>query len=137
MYAPQDCVVKAGHEPVPAQLAATVSTPFVQEAARQWVDAPGYPQEVALDPSQAPPQTDPSDEHAGREPCGAPEASVEQVPGLPATSHASHWPVQARSQQTPSTHAPDAHSPLPPQEVPCDLMKVAAIERGAVTFVAT
>ena len=53
---------------------------------------------------------------------------------LPATSHAWHWPLQAVSQQDPSTQCPVPHSPSPPQDVPCDLMKMAAIERGAVTF---
>jgi len=40
-YAPQDWLVRAGHEPVPAQLAATVSTPLVHEGPRHWVAAPG------------------------------------------------------------------------------------------------
>jgi hypothetical protein len=133
-YAPHDCVLRAGHEPVPAQLAATVCTPLLQEAARHCVESAGYAQALALDPSQAPPHTEPSEEQAGREPCGAPEATVVQVPGLPATSQAWHWPLQAVSQQRPSTQFPLAHSPLPPQEVPCDLTKVAAIERAAVTF---
>jgi hypothetical protein len=93
-------------------------------------------QAVALDPSQVPPHADPSEAQDAREPCGAPDRTVEQVPALPATSHASHWPAQARLQQTPSTQAPVAHSLSPPQVLPCDLMKVAAIERGAVTFVA-
>ena len=133
-YAPHDCVARAGHEPVPAQLAATVSTPLLQEAARHCVDTPGYAQAMALDPLQLPPHADPSEAQATREPCGAPAASVEQVPMLPATSHAWHWPLQAVSQQDPSTQCPVPHSPSPPQDVPCDLMKMAAIERGAVTF---
>jgi hypothetical protein len=40
-YAPQDCVVTAGHDPVPAQLAATVAIPFVHDGARHCVDEPG------------------------------------------------------------------------------------------------
>jgi hypothetical protein len=40
-YAPHDCVVTAGHEPVPAQLAATVSTPAEHDGARHCVDEPG------------------------------------------------------------------------------------------------
>jgi hypothetical protein len=36
-----------------------------------------------------------------RVPCGAPSTG-EQIPGLPGTSHASHGPVHALSQQTPS-----------------------------------
>jgi hypothetical protein len=41
MYAPHDCVVRAGHEPVPAQLAASVSTPLLHDGARHCVDPPG------------------------------------------------------------------------------------------------
>jgi hypothetical protein len=40
-YAPQDCVVRAGHEPVPAQLAASVSMPLLHDGARHCVDPPG------------------------------------------------------------------------------------------------
>src|SRR5438477_464737 len=86
---------------------------------------------------QLPPHTEPSDVQTGREPCGAPEVSVEQVPSLPTTSHASHWPVQAVSQQRPSTQELDAQSPLARHAVPSACAKVAAIVRGAVTFVAT
>jgi hypothetical protein len=42
-----------------------------------------------------------------------PRASGEQVPTLPARLHASHVPLQAVPQQTPSAHWPDTHS-LPP-----------------------
>ena len=84
-------------------------------------------------PSQLPPQTEPSVAQAARLPCGAPIA-VEHVPTLPARLHASHWPVHARPQQTPSTHSPEAHSMSAAQAVPCDLMKVAATACGAVTF---
>ena len=92
---------------------------------------------MLLVPSQLPPHTEPSDVQTGREPCGAPEVSVEQVPSLPTTSHASHWPVQAVSQQRPSTQELDAQSPLARHAVPSACAKVAAIVRGAVTFVAT
>jgi hypothetical protein len=61
-------VVRAGHEPVPAQLAATVSTPLLQEAARQLVDAPGKPQAAALDPLQVPPHAEPSEAQDARDP---------------------------------------------------------------------
>jgi hypothetical protein len=40
-YAPQELVVRAGHEPSPAQLAATVSTPSEHDGARHCVDDPG------------------------------------------------------------------------------------------------
>jgi hypothetical protein len=53
-------------------------------------------------PSQAPAHSEPSLAQAGRAPCGVP-ATATQVPALPATSQAWHWPLQAVSQQTPST----------------------------------
>jgi hypothetical protein len=118
-YAPHDCVVTAGHEPVPAQLAATVSTPLLQAAARHGVDAPGYPQAMALEPSQVPPHADPSEVQVAREPCGAPDVTVVQAPRLPARSHAWHCPPQALLQQYPSAHEPAAHSWLAPHAFPC------------------
>ena len=47
--------------------------------------------------------------HAARDPVGAPLTAV-QCPTLPPTLHASHWPLHAPSQQTPSTHSPVAQS---------------------------
>lgn len=56
--------------------------------------------------------------HAGRfVPCGLPATGV-QVPTLPATSHASHWPVQASLQHTPSTQNPLTHAPFEPHASP-------------------
>ena len=49
------------------------------------------------------PRQVPLPEQAVREPCGWPDGTCEQVPRLPATSHASHWPVHAALQQRPST----------------------------------
>jgi hypothetical protein len=74
-------------------------------------------QEAVRVPSQVPEQTDPSAAQAARVPWGAPEAAV-QVPALPATSQASHCPLQEVSQQKPSTHWPVAHSLAAPQAVP-------------------
>jgi hypothetical protein len=62
---------------------------------------------AVVTPSQAPPQAEPSEAHAGR-PTGAPTTGV-QAPARPARLHASHWPPQAPSQQTPSTQKPVAH----------------------------
>ena len=62
-------------------------------------------------PSQAPPQREPSLAQDGRRPplgCGVPLTAV-QVPWLPATSHAWHWPAQAWSQQNPSAQKPLEH----------------------------
>lgn len=75
-------------------------------------------------PSHAPPQVELSEVQAVRELRGAP-VTAEQVPALPASLHASHWPEQAPSQQTPSAQKPELHSVFPPQAVPRDLAKVA------------
>jgi hypothetical protein len=64
-------------------------------------------------------------------PCGAPVTGV-QMPGLPDTSHASHCPSQARSQQTPSMQwplaqsVPDAHFVALPLRQPPGFALVAA-----------
>jgi hypothetical protein len=52
-----------------------------------------------------------------REPCGAPTTGV-QVPSLPLTLQASHWPLQGESQHTPSTHRPLAQSSALPHATP-------------------
>ena len=98
----------AGQLPVPLQAAAAVCVPPLQLAARQEVDAPGRAQALTLDPSQAPPQLEPSLAQAGRPPLGAPETAT-QVPALPATLQAWHCPPQAELQQTPSAQAPLPH----------------------------
>jgi hypothetical protein len=51
----------------------------------------------------------PSLEHACRDPWGPPTIG-RHVPSLPGTSQASHCPVQACVQQTPSTQLPERHS---------------------------
>jgi hypothetical protein len=61
-----------------------------------------------LVPSHDPPQALPSDVHEVREPCGAPLTAT-QVPTLPDTSQAWHWPPQLVLQQTPSTQFPLPH----------------------------
>lgn len=63
---------------------------------------------MRLLPSHTPLQAVPSPEQAGLAPWGAPLVGV-HVPTLPTLSHASHWPPQAPSQQTPSTQIPDWH----------------------------
>jgi hypothetical protein len=75
----------------------------VQLAPRQIVAAAGYPHAIALDPSQAPAQTLPSEAHAWRAPRGAPSTLV-HVPAKPGTSQAWHCPLHADVQHTPSTH---------------------------------
>jgi hypothetical protein len=90
------------------QEAAAVAVPLEQLALRQLVDPPGYAQAAVLVPSQLPPHDEPSVVHAVRPPCGAP-ATATQVPTLPETSQAWHWPPQALLQQTPSTQFPLPH----------------------------
>ena len=95
--------------PAPSQKAIPVSTPPVHEAAAQLVDVPLIEAHLVRSaPSQAAWQA-PDPEQAVRAPCTAP-ATATHVPTLPPTSHASHWPVQALSQQTPSTQLPEPHS---------------------------
>jgi len=112
------CVCTAGQAPAPSQDSPSVAIPAEQEGARHDVELPGYVQPAGWTPSQLPPQTVPSEAQALRAPCGAPVAG-EQVPTLPATSHASHCPPQARSQQNPSAQEPVAHSWSPPQALAC------------------
>jgi len=59
-------------------------------------------------PSHCPPQLLPSDPQTGRVPCGAPVTGVHE-PSTPETLHASHCPLHAPSQHTPSTQCPLVH----------------------------
>jgi hypothetical protein len=63
---------------------------------------------AVFEPSQLPPQREPSLLQAVRDPCGVPVTAT-QVPTLPETSQAWHWPPQAVLQQTPSTQLPLPH----------------------------
>src|SRR5438445_163671 len=137
-YGLQPCVCCAGQLPAPSQDAWSVAIPALQLAPRQIVAAPGYAHAVELDPSQTPPQrlppgyaqavgsvpvqapahTEPSEAHAVRALRGAPATAV-QVPTLPDSAHAWHWPVHAVSQQTASTQCCDPHWFAPPQDWPC------------------
>jgi hypothetical protein len=49
---------------------------------------------------------------------GSTPLTTRQRPSRPLTLHERHAPAQADSQQTPSTQAPDAHSPAAPHVVP-------------------
>jgi hypothetical protein len=108
---------RAGQRPVPSQKACAVETPALQAAVRHSIETPGYAQASRREPSQAPAQLVPSLLQAGRPPRGSPRTAV-QVPALPATLQASHWPAQALLQQTPSTQLPLAHWTAAPQEPP-------------------
>jgi hypothetical protein len=54
----------------------------------------------------------PPSAHGARVPRDPPLTGL-HVPSLVATSHASHWPVHAESQQRPSTHRFDPHCAAP------------------------
>ena len=71
------------------------------------------------EPSQVPPQSEPSVAHAARPPRGSPIAGA-HTPTLPVTLQASHCPAHGASQQTPSTQLPVAHWFAPPQAVPSE-----------------
>ena len=99
-------VAMAGQDPAPLQLAAAVAVPDAQLAERH--DVIGYAHDAVMVPSHDPPQDDPSLAQAARAPWGVPATAV-QVPTLPDTSQAWHWPLQAWLQQTPSAQLPLPH----------------------------
>jgi len=110
-------VTGAGHEPAPSHVAAAVAVPPVQLAPRQEVLVSGNAQAAVFEPSHAPPQAVPAPVQALRGACGSPLTAT-QVPTLPGTSHASHWPLQAWLQQTPSAQLPSMHSSAAWQAAP-------------------
>jgi hypothetical protein len=90
------------------QYSVGVPDPPLQLAGLQTVEVPGNaPHDVGL-PLHCASQT-PVPVHFARTPCGCPLESVEQVPTLPVTSHAWHWPAHALLQHTPSTQLPEPH----------------------------
>jgi hypothetical protein len=115
---PQEMPVTDAQAPSALQLTATVATPLVHDAGAHCVLPPGKSHDVALVPSQVPPQSEPLPAQVGRRPCGSPEVSVVQLPTWPATSQAWHWPLQAVAQQTPSVQTPLPHSSLELQRMP-------------------
>src|SRR5258708_2346038 len=80
-------------------------------------------------PSQPPPQApEAGGEHLMRLPCVSPTTDA-HVPDFPATSQASHWPVHARLQQTPSTQNADPQSVGAPHAAPsAACAKTSAVE---------
>jgi hypothetical protein len=101
--------VDATHVPLPSHVLDDSWPLLVHALGAHEVVVPGYwhalvpPAVVHVDPHGVP-----APPHAGRDPCGAP-VTCEQTPGMVGLSHASHWPVHARSQQTPSTQCPFKH----------------------------
>jgi hypothetical protein len=85
-----------------------VATPLEQLGIRHVVLESGYTHAVVRVPSQDPPHAVLSEPHTWRAPTGAPFTG-EQIPILPATLHASHWPLHAPSQHTLSTQNPLVH----------------------------
>jgi hypothetical protein len=102
-YGAHDFEAGVAHPPAPSQKAMLVKMPEAHDAAAQLVDVPLIEAHLVRSaPSQVAWQT-PVPAHAVRVlPCTAP-ATATHVPTLPPTSHASHCPLQALSQQTPST----------------------------------
>jgi hypothetical protein len=105
----QSCSCTGPHAPSPAQVRTSLATPVAQLAGVQTVVVPGYVQLLPFTPSQVPAHSGSMDTHAGRTPRGGPFAAT-HVPGESVTSQASHWPLHASSQQTPSTQYDEAHS---------------------------
>src|SRR5205085_9088926 len=97
--------------------AASTPMPELQDGSRHVVPLPGYVQAAGWIPSQVPAQTEPSEAQAVRALRGPPATGV-QVPALPLSAQASHWLLQAVSQQTPSTQCCDPHWFAPPQVWP-------------------
>ena len=114
---PHESCTTAGHAPDPLHEAASVTTPFEQERARQSTVFPGYVHCAGSLPAQVPPHAVPSEAHACRAPCGTP-VTVAQVPTWPGTSQAWNCPPQLALQHTLSTHWPLAHWFAPPHAVP-------------------
>jgi hypothetical protein len=114
-------VTAVGHAPVALHDAGSVATPSLHAASRQPTSAPtNCLHVVASFPSQsvAVHGSAPGFAHA-RAPCGVPPMVV-HVPAAPATSHASHAPLHARSQHRPSTHRPVPHSASTAHVDPCN-----------------
>jgi len=89
-------------------------------------------QVVVVAPSQLPPHAEPSLAQAARLPAGAPVFAA-HVPTEPATSHASHWPLHAVLQHTPSTHWPLPHSAAAVHVPPKIFLKLPVMTWSVVT----
>jgi hypothetical protein len=107
-------VIAAGHAPLPSQVAETVATSAAQLASRHVTSLPARRAQLSrVTPShESAEQALPGSAagHAGCPVCGAPVIGV-QVPRVPSASHASHEPVHATLQHTPSAQWPLAHWP--------------------------
>src|SRR5262245_33333864 len=108
MHVPTPSQVDASRRVEPVQLPAAQTVPWAYlRQAPAPSHMPSLPQLVAPSSAQS---------LAGSVPAG----TGEQVPNLPAMLQAWQAPVQAVSQQTPSTQMPLAHSPGAVQSAPID-----------------
>jgi hypothetical protein len=106
-YGSQETGVPGVQFPAPSQVAAGVKVSPTQVVAPQVASLPGKVQVAVWTPSHsAEPQNVPSNAHKGRPLSGTPFTAKQ----WPARLQASHWPVQAASQQTPSVQKPEAQS---------------------------
>jgi hypothetical protein len=99
--------VLAVQVPAPLQRGAERSTPCSQYARPQVVSTPGNTQESSVDPSHVPSQSAKPPQR-GRLPRGRPVTAT-HAPSWPGSSQAAQMPLQAFSQQIPSTQNPLAH----------------------------
>jgi hypothetical protein len=113
----QGCVRTAGQNPEPSQNSCSVAVPFVQTGARHSLLFPGMLHDCVVTPSHEPAQPVVSPMQAARGETGNPLTAV-HVPLLAARLQASHWPVHALLQHTPSTQKFDWHWPADVHAVP-------------------
>lgn len=113
---PQSCAAGLTQRPAPSQVDAETAPSPTQVGAAQTAVASGKPHRSPWTPSHVPWQG-PVPAHAARPPRGAPVTGV-HVPSWPSTSQASHAPVHAELQHTPSTQAPVPHSSVALQRSP-------------------
>jgi hypothetical protein len=123
VYGAHETGLAAPHAPPPLQATAGVKVEPVHEAAWQVTSLPTNPLHARASlPSQERPRQGSAvpETHAIRLPRDAPTTAV-QVPEVPTPLQASHCPVHARLQHTPSTQLPEPHSAPAAQPVPGSL----------------
>lgn len=113
----QAVLVGVVQAPAPLHTVAVVTMPLAQLPAEHWAVLPGKLQAVGLVPSHWLWQGAVPVQAARIDPRGNP-ATVRHLPALLLSLHAWHCPVQALSQQTPSTQWFELHSVFCPQVVP-------------------
>lgn len=125
-YAPHELTGAVEHAPAPLQNDVAVYAVPVHDSAAQIVDVPGgAPHFVRSLPSHFAWHA-PVPVHAGLPGRGSPLIAV-QVPTTPPTLQASHWPVHAELQHTPSAQEPDPHSDALEQLSPIGFAQVPVL----------